>query len=120
MLGRNTDVAKWIKVCRRDEVPAGDKVCAAAAENGVVLCDSAGRLHAVANVCPHAGLPIGEGDLHGRVLICPFHGYAYDIHTGRNIDFPHEEPGVRTYPVKIEQGCVWVDLEADVRAEAME
>ncbi len=66
----------------------------------VVVCRVDDAVHAVANICPHAGLPLGEGDLQGCVLTCPFHGYAYDVRDGRNIDDPHDLP-VMVYQTRV-------------------
>jgi 3-phenylpropionate/trans-cinnamate dioxygenase ferredoxin subunit len=75
---------------------------------------------AVADSCPHAGMPLGGGDLRGCVLTCPFHGYAYNIKTGANLDFPDMEPPVATYAVKIEGGDVMVDMSGPSNAAAMD
>ena len=63
-----------------------------------------GRFFAYENVCPHMGGPVGEGVVIGKVealldadraqhgeqfstdefhLVCPWHGYEYEIETGR-------------------------------------
>ncbi len=69
-----------------------------------------GDWFAVRNTCPHAGLPLGEGDLRGHVLTCPFHGYAYNIKNGRNIDWPEDEMPVKTFPVRIKENTVQIEL----------
>ena len=33
--------------------------------------------------CPHAGGPLGGGDLDGFTISCPFHGYEYDVRDGQ-------------------------------------
>ncbi|HCP47149.1 MAG TPA: hypothetical protein DIU15_13990 [Deltaproteobacteria bacterium] len=33
--------------------------------------------------CPHAGGPLGGGDLDGHKVSCPFHGYEFDVRTGQ-------------------------------------
>lgn len=38
--------------------------------------------HAVSNVCPHAGGPIGDGELDGALASCPLHGWRFDVRTG--------------------------------------
>ena len=49
----------------------------------VALVRSNGRLHAVDAVCPHAGGPLGEGFVDGASVVCPYHGWAFDLATGR-------------------------------------
>ncbi len=104
-------MAKWIEVCGRREVPAGDKLCLKAGNCSIVLCDVDGEISALENICPHAGLPLGEGELRGAVLTCPYHGYAFNVRSGLNVDFPREEPPARTFKVKVEGNKVWVELD---------
>lgn len=42
---------------------------------------------AVANHCPHLGLPIASGKVEGNVITCPFHGSKFDMRTGENLDW---------------------------------
>jgi nitrite reductase/ring-hydroxylating ferredoxin subunit len=55
-------------------------------------------------------MPLGEGELAGKIITCPFHGYAFDITTGRNVDFPDDAPATRL-PVRREGDRIMVDLE---------
>ena len=37
-------------------------------------------------------MPLGEGNVEGRIITCPFHGYTYDVQTGKNVDFAEDIP----------------------------
>ena len=67
-----------------------------------------GALYAVDNTCPHRGGPLGEGDLDGTVVTCPWHGWRYDVTTGAH----DRNPSLRLacYPVTVEDGVAYVDL----------
>jgi nitrite reductase/ring-hydroxylating ferredoxin subunit len=59
-----------------------------------------GTIFATDNTCLHQGGPLGEGELVGDVVICPWHQWEYNVRTG-------EIPGnssakVATYPVQVE------------------
>ena len=41
-----------------------------------------GEFFASADACPHAGGPLGEGDLDGHTITCPFHSFEFDVKTG--------------------------------------
>ena len=41
-----------------------------------------GSLRAVSAVCPHRGGPIADGQIDGRVVLCPLHMNAFDLTTG--------------------------------------
>jgi nitrite reductase/ring-hydroxylating ferredoxin subunit len=51
----------------------------------VALVRARGGFLAFSNACRHRGGPIGEGhvDLKEGVVICPFHGWQYDLETGK-------------------------------------
>ena len=104
-------MAKWIDVGAPEQFPEGEPVCAEAGNLPVVVCQVKGQFYAIENVCPHAGMPLDEGELAGRVITCPYHGYAYDVVTGRNIDFPQEELPVQTFETRVQDEQVQVHLQ---------
>jgi nitrite reductase/ring-hydroxylating ferredoxin subunit len=42
-----------------------------------------GRLVAHAAACPHWGAPLADARIEGSALVCPWHGYRFDLATGR-------------------------------------
>ena len=112
MYGTKAAMAKWIDVGVESDFPAGSVTPVTAGDRSVVVCRTDDQLAAVADACPHAGLPLADGELRGCVLTCQYHGYTYNVLTGKNIDFPHEEPPVPTFPVRVsEAGRVEVQIE---------
>ena len=71
---------------------AGDRAYALANVDGV--------LHAVDNNCPHNGGPLGKGELDGREVVCPWHGWRWDVTSGRNV-WPGTDWRVPRVPVRI-------------------
>jgi nitrite reductase (NADH) small subunit len=82
-------------------------------------------VYAVRNVCPHQLGPVCAGlvrpqiisggrpgavgvDLEAPILACPWHGWEFDVRTGRCISGGGQ--GLRTYPVRLEGGRLLVDL----------
>ncbi len=85
-----------------------------------------GPIHALRDRCAHAGAPLSKGRLLKQVdgddvdqyrlidkavLRCPWHGYEYDLATGRCLADP-KHVRVRTYAVVAEDGMVCVDMRA--------
>ena len=103
-------MAKWLDIGPASDFPADTHECVDAGGYRLVIFHVAGQFLALANVCPHAGLPLGEGERHDSTITCPFHGYTFDIHTGRNIDLPDDEFPVRSYPARLSAGRVQVDV----------
>ncbi len=69
---------------------------------------SAGRLGGVARAPTVGGEVVYESA--GRVLQCPWHGWSYDVTSGRSL-FDPDRVRVRTYPVRVEGDRVVVDLD---------
>ena len=42
-----------------------------------------GNYHVLDGVCPHQGGPLGKGDLDGKVVTCPWHGWSFDVESGK-------------------------------------
>ncbi len=52
--------------------------------------------------------PLGEGELEGNVVTCPWHGWQYDVTTGKVVMSP--SLGVDTYPVEVRGDEIFVDV----------
>lgn len=110
---REVIMPKWVEIGEAEGIASDGKACLTAEEVPVVVCRVDGKLSAFRNMCPHAGLPLGEGNLQGRVLTCPFHGYAYDVETGKNVDFEGDTP-LSACPLRVTaDGQVEIDVDAD-------
>ena len=62
---------------------------------------------ALSNVCRHAFAPLADGTLDGYEVMCPWHGWRYDVRTGRT---DHPNADVQTYPVTVRDGLIYVTV----------
>lgn len=103
-------MALRVRVCRRDEVAEGELRAfpVAGVAWPVIVTAAGGEVIAVAGVCPHEDVGLAEGCLEGGALVCPGHGYRFDLATGRC----RHDPSLvlRRYRVTVEGGDVWADL----------
>jgi nitrite reductase (NADH) small subunit len=99
----------YIKLTTQSELPGegeakefelGDKVICVANVNGTIT--------AMDNVCLHMGGPLGQGFIEGDKIVCPWHGWEYDLKTGAMADDPKSK--VAVYPVKTENGDVLIEI----------
>ena len=67
-----------------------------------------GRVYALDNRCPHMGFPLSRGSCSEGIVICYWHYARFDLASGGTFD-PFADD-VRTYPVEVREGEVWVDL----------
>ncbi len=49
----------------------------------VALANVAGEVFAFEDRCPHLGAPLSRGEMRGRTLVCPWHGWMIDVPTGQ-------------------------------------
>jgi nitrite reductase (NADH) small subunit len=101
-------LSSWHRVASIDEIPEGSARELVAGGRVIALFNVAGALHALDGICPHAGGPLGEGDLRGQVVTCPWHGWQFDVTTGRHCLNSRIEQ-VR-FPVKVDANEVFVEL----------
>ena len=71
-----------LPVIRPDEIAEGRGRVLTVRGTEAAVFKVAGRLHAVQNWCPHAGAALAEGTVDGSEVICPAHGYRFDVTTG--------------------------------------
>ncbi len=101
-------MAKWVKVANLKDVPPGSAKEVVAADRVIALFNVDGRLYALDGVCPHAGGPLGEGQLDGHVVTCPWHGWQFDVTTGQHCLNPNlVHP---SFAVRVDGDEVWVEL----------
>jgi nitrite reductase/ring-hydroxylating ferredoxin subunit len=74
----------WVRVARVSECPPGTSLECAAGDRVVALFNVEGTLHALDGVCPHQGGPLGQGELTGPVVTCPWHGWQFNVCTGQH------------------------------------
>jgi nitrite reductase/ring-hydroxylating ferredoxin subunit len=72
------------------------------------LCNHEGALRCFDGVCPHAGGPLGDGNLDGQNIVCPWHAWAFDCLTGVNDFDPNIQ--LKSYPVLERDGCIFIEL----------
>ena len=100
-----------LDVCPADELPPGEVKIVHAGELSIGVYNLDGEFYALEDRCSHDDGPLCEGDWEEETcrVVCPRHGSAFDLATGMPRSLPAYEP-VRTYPVRIVDGMVKVDV----------
>ena len=74
----------------------------------IAVANVGGQFHAISNTCLHRGGPLGQGSLQGNVVTCPWHGWSFDVTSGKVS--PNQTVGVACYPVELRGDDVYVDI----------
>lgn len=99
----------WTDVAAEDDLFEGAAIAVAAGGREIALYLQDGTVHATDNLCTHGDARLCEGFLEGFEIECPFHQGRFDIRTGEVMMGPCSAP-LRTWPVKVEGGRVWLRL----------
>jgi 3-phenylpropionate/trans-cinnamate dioxygenase ferredoxin subunit len=133
-------------VARVGDLPPGERTIVTLEGRSIGVFNVAGVFYALRNACPHQSAPLCQGritglltavdqqHLHysrpGEIIRCPWHGWEFDITTGRSVFNPHrvrvrayevtvepddtepaeDDPSIETYPVTVERGRVVVHV----------
>ena len=95
-----------MRVAAVADVPPGTGRVVVAKGRVLALFNVHGTFYALDNTCLHRGGPVGEGDLEETIVTCPWHGFQYDVTSGRNLFDP--EVGLETFAVRVEGDDIFV------------
>lgn len=90
----------FVRVASTADVKPGQAVVVEVNGKTLAVFNVDGAFHAIDNTCVHRGGPLGEGDIHGNVVACPWHGWQFDVTTGECVKNPAAK--VEVYQVKVE------------------
>jgi nitrite reductase/ring-hydroxylating ferredoxin subunit len=102
-----TAVDGFVDVCSVADIPDRRAVVTCLAGERVAIFRYDGKLSAISNVCQHQNGPLGEGQVVGDCVVCPWHGYEYSPASGA-APAPFTEK-VPTFNLRVVDGRVKVD-----------
>lgn len=93
----------FVRICAQSELPPPNEVREFTVA-GKTLCvaNVGGSICVLDGVCPHEGGPLGEGTIEECRVVCPWHGYAFDVRSGEAQDAPELKADV--FESKVEAG----------------
>ncbi len=98
----------FTKVATRGDIPEGTGKTVEAGGRKIALFNLEGSFYAIDDTCKHRGGPLGEGELDGRNVVCPWHGWEYDVTTGKNVD--DENIRLACFAVRLEGDDILLEL----------
>ncbi len=69
-------------VVRSDEIAEGAAKLVRARGEEMAIFKTNGQLYGIQNICPHEGGQLCNGWIDGGEVVCPLHGYKFDLKTG--------------------------------------
>lgn len=99
----------FVKLADTSQIPEGRGTYADRDGRAVAIFNAgAGRFYACSPQCPHEDGPLADGWIEGPAVVCPWHGFDFDLQTGRCLVDP--DLAVSVYPVRVVGTAIEVDL----------
>jgi len=97
----------WHTISPASQIRVGQVLPFVVAGRLLAVGRTASGYFALDGICPHAGGNLGEGEVDRECVICPIHGFAYDVRSGRGLD---DEARVRVHRVELDGDLLRVEL----------
>ena len=101
-------MAGFTRVAGVAEMPEGTGKVIEVDGRALALFNVGGTFHAIDNECRHRGGPLGDGSLSGTTVMCPWHGWEFDVTTGAC--HTDDSQRVPCFQVKVDGGDVLVAI----------
>ena len=99
----------FVPVARASEIPVGQGTFVD--HQGIIVAvfnAGGGRFHATGAICPHEDGPLSEGWVEAGAVVCPWHGFDFDLETG--VCRVEPDLSVPVYAARVRNDQVEVDL----------
>jgi nitrite reductase/ring-hydroxylating ferredoxin subunit len=93
---------EFVDVAGLEELPKNSMKPVELFGRQVVIANTGKEIVAFTRTCPHANSALDGGLLRRRSLVCPQHGYIWDVCTGEPIE-PDDEDTLSRYTVQIDR-----------------
>jgi len=105
----------WYAVGWADQLKPGEVMPVMVWQQAIAIYrDAFGQLHALEDACPHKGVELHKGKVHGRLLACRYHGWEFNSE-GHCVKIPYLPADqklpcaqVQPYPVQEKYNLIWV------------
>ena len=76
------------KIASKRELGPGSGKIVVLDDKPIALFNIGGNYFALDNTCPHRGGSLGDGEVDGEIVTCPWHGWNFNVETGEDANNP--------------------------------
>jgi nitrite reductase/ring-hydroxylating ferredoxin subunit len=98
----------FVSCIKETELREGQMKAVRVKGKAILLVRQGGQVFGVSNRCPHMGCSFEKGILRDYVVMCPCHGWKFDVRNGQYELI--KEITLESYRCKIQNGKVYVEL----------
>lgn len=99
----------WHRVAEVNEIETDEALPVDVGDDEIALCKLGDSVYALNNICTHEYACMSDGFIEDDAIECPLHQAQFDVRTGKALS-PPAEVDLKTYPVKIIDGTVFVQI----------
>ena len=117
----------WIRALEEGDLPEGSRRVLKVGERPIVVIRHKGHVYAIEDICPHMRRHMSDGWIsRENAIVCPWHRSAFDLETGEirawspwpRVIGPilgaiRRKNALPVYPVKVEDGFIWLFVDED-------
>jgi nitrite reductase/ring-hydroxylating ferredoxin subunit/multimeric flavodoxin WrbA len=112
----NNPDSPWHRVGALDALTQHELRQITVAGKSIALSYRDGKFGAVAGRCLHAGGPLGDGQLAGDAIVCPWHGWSFNRCDGKSAK--GSPIAVASYELQEADGALWIRFDTATPAQA--
>ncbi|GJL62005.1 MAG: nitrite reductase [Nitrospirales bacterium] len=101
-------MGELISIAKTEQISPGNGIVAEVQEKSFAVFNVEGSYCVIDNTCLHRGGPLGEGDLDGEIVTCPWHGWEYNVKTGACTNNP--AACVKIYDVVVDGSDIKIEV----------
>ena len=102
-------MSEFVKLAPQSEMPAeGEAKEFVLGWRAVCVARLNGELCALDNECVHHGGPLAQGSIEEGKIVCPWHGWEFNLKTGQ-ATYPTGAKAT-VYALKVEGDEVWIEM----------
>lgn len=107
MDSRKNELEQPLQIAKETDILEGkSKIVSLPNGSQIALFKIDGKIYALENACPHMGGPLGEGEIEGDLVTCPWHGWQFNIKDGANVNGLGDDAS--SLKIKVEEGIVYL------------
>ncbi|PTQ99206.1 assimilatory nitrite reductase (NAD(P)H) small subunit [Mucilaginibacter yixingensis] len=111
------EAIEWTLACYSDDIPENGGACVKLGDEQIAVFNfnRRGEWYATQNLCPHKqqmvlsrGMIGSSGEACEPKVACPFHKKTFSLLSGECLS--GEDYQIKTYPIKVEDGKVYIGI----------
>lgn len=113
-----TETKKWVCITPVGNIPLREGRGVQIGKHEIAIFNLGDRFLAVESRCPHRGGPLADGIVSHGMVVCPLHAWKVDLVTGNVVNQPENSRCVKTFPVRVQSGLLFIELNSAESSQA--